>query len=675
MSRLTHRSSAFEFCKRALDIVIALGALVVLSPLLLLIAAAVKLGSPGPVFFRGERVGRYGKLFRIYKFRSMLAQAPAMGPGITAIGDARITRLGRLLRESKLDELPQFINVLRGEMSLVGPRPEDPRWVEKYTEAQRAVLSVRPGLTSLASLRYRREEELLTGPDWALRYENVILPDKLALDLEYLATRSARTDLVILYQTLIAVAPRITMPNRLWHWMERYLTWGVIDAAIVLFSYGLAFFLRALTAPLVLLPAIIFGLAAVVLYLVLNWLSGIYVRQWRYASGQDSIYIASSTFLASLILGAVDILFFPVRPVPLSVFLIGAVFVILLSTAARFRRRLWRELSLMTTDARKRFSRESFGIRTLIVGAGEEGQLLAWQLRNRMQGQPYDLVAFVDDDPNKQATLVNNTRVAGTRHDIPHLCERLNIQMILIAINPGKIKNPRELLSLCRSTDAQIKVVPGVVQMLSAPASQISWEDAREETLLNRQKFSIDDAACRSLLGGKTVLVTGACGSIGSELARQVAAYMPAYLYLLDNNETGLYDLALELSALARQVQVQVTLADITDAARVDYFFQTLRPQVVFHAAAYKHVPILQAHPYEAVRVNVVGTRNVHRSALEHGTERFIFISSDKAVNPTNMLGLTKRVGEVLVVHNDRGHSMYSAAVRFGNVLGSRGSV
>ena len=191
--------------KRLFDLFASLVGLILLSPLFVLIAIAIKLDSPGPVFFRGRRVGRYGSLFGIFKFRSMVVDAAQRGPGITTAGDSRITRVGAVLRRIKLDELPQLINVVRGEMSLVGPRPEDPHYVTFYTPEQRRVLNVRPGLTSPASLRFRHEEEVLAGESWERTYVQEVLPAKLRIELDYLEHRSMWRDLGIIAQTVVAL--------------------------------------------------------------------------------------------------------------------------------------------------------------------------------------------------------------------------------------------------------------------------------------------------------------------------------------------------------------------------------------------------------------------------------------------------------------------------------------
>jgi len=191
--------------KRLFDVIVSAMALILLSPLFLSVAIAIKLSSPGPIFYRAVRVGRHGVLFRLYKFRSMVVNADKIGAGITTAHDPRITPVGRFLRRTKLDELPQLINVLRGEMSLVGPRPEDPRYVALYTEEQRRVLRARPGMTSLASVRYRNEQALLSGDDWETRYIQQIMPDKLAIDLQYIERATLLSDLGVLWQTFLAL--------------------------------------------------------------------------------------------------------------------------------------------------------------------------------------------------------------------------------------------------------------------------------------------------------------------------------------------------------------------------------------------------------------------------------------------------------------------------------------
>jgi FlaA1/EpsC-like NDP-sugar epimerase len=312
------------------------------------------------------------------------------------------------------------------------------------------------------------------------------------------------------------------------------------------------------------------------------------------------------------------------------------------------------------------------GARVLVIGAKDIGQILTYQLQNHLH--TYQVVGFVDDDRQRQGMKIHSVPVYGGRERIPELVSRLHIDLILVAIPLSKARDPRELLALCRSTQAQIKVIPSLGDLLTQNGHIPDWVDLDDEELLQRSSFHIDEESCRQLLADRVVMVTGAAGSIGSELCRQIAGYAPRRLVLVDINESGLYDLQIDLRGIAANLQVNLALGDISSEHRMRTVFEQTRPQIVFHAAAYKHVPILEEHPAEAVRVNVLGTWVLHTLAGEFGVERFIFISSDKAVNATNVLGMSKRIGELIVAASSSG-AMRSTAVRFGNVLGSRGSV
>jgi FlaA1/EpsC-like NDP-sugar epimerase len=251
--------------------------------------------------------------------------------------------------------------------------------------------------------------------------------------------------------------------------------------------------------------------------------------------------------------------------------------------------------------------------------------------------------------------------------------------LVIIAIH--KIGGPRlrDILSLCLSTRARVKILPDFLGTIEQSNGVLPLRDIQPEDLLGRELCAVDEAACGQIIAGEVVMVTGAAGSIGSELCRQVLALKPRTLLMLDNNETGLHDLLISLQ-LGDNHQVLPIVADVTNHARLDAVFARYRPQVVFHVAAYKHVPMMEHHPDEAVRVNVMGTAIVSDLAAQYRVERFVFISTDKAVNPSSIMGATKRVGELLMLANaeqsraGRRHTQFTA-VRFGNVLGSRGSV
>lgn len=665
--------------QRIFDVVISFVGLGFLSPLLFVLAIAIKLDSPGPIFFCGQRIGKGGRPFRILKFRTMVADAAERGGALTHRGDSRVTRVGTFLRRTKLDELPQLANVIRGDMALVGPRPEDPRYLEYYTSRQRELLNVLPGITSIASLRYRREEEFLPPDSWEKVYTESILPSKLDTELNYQGIRSFGQDLLILGATLFALLNDEARIDKLseaiarWeNFLGRHLSWLSVDVLLIVSGYVLAFYLRFLYGGGDSTSTLLKGAIIIAIHVGVNYLFGIYQRFWSYASARDSVILFFSSVTATLVVSLFDLMLGP-QGLPLRGIWLGGFLAFVLMTAARYHRRLidgvrqqFEDLIGFTSGA---------GARVLVVGAGDEGQLLVWQLQNRFQGHAYQVVGMVDDDHQKLGLRIHNVKVYGNRHRIPELAASLHPDLIIVAIPPKQVRNPRELLALCRATSAQVKILPSLFDWLGHNGRTLGWEDANEEELLQRSLREVDEASCRRLLEGGVVMVTGAAGSIGSELCRQIMWYNPQRLVMLDINESGLHDLVVELRSLTKQVQLDLVLGDISSVPKMKAVFAEFHPEIVFHSAAYKHVPILETFPQEGVRVNIQGTRVVHSLAEAYGAERFVLISSDKAVNASNILGMTKWIGELLVTLKRPGSTMLSTAVRFGNVLGSRGSV
>jgi len=322
------------------------------------------------------------------------------------------------------------------------------------------------------------------------------------------------------------------------------------------------------------------------------------------------------------------------------------------------------------------------GTRVLIVGAGEAGQLLAWRLLNATEGTRYHIIGFIDDDPRKQGMRIHGIKVLGGRQLIPDVAQQEQIELIIIAIHTISSKDFHGILSICQSTSAKIKTLPDVFESLRGLRDAALLRDITIEDLIGREPVSINREECRDLLADKVVLVTGAAGTIGSELCRQIVQFEPRQLVMVDNNETGLHDLSLELRSGVQALstapvssRLSYVIADVTDWQRMEAIFHEYRPQITAHAAAYKHVPLMERCPEEAVRVNVGGTLALFELAEKYGTERFVLVSTDKAVDPVSVLGASKRLGEMLVAASPSDGPMIATAVRFGNVLGSRGSV
>ncbi|MBC7224057.1 MAG: polysaccharide biosynthesis protein, partial [Anaerolineae bacterium] len=441
-----------------------------------------------------------------------------------------------------------------------------------------------------------------------------------------------------------------------------------MDALVVLASLLLAWSARAATTLLLFQPVLLFGAIAVGVIWAVHYAFGLYHRLWKYASADEIVTIGAATAVGTLSLLLADLLWPGTRPVPLSVVFMEGLFAFVGFVSVRYRGRVWSGMRWRWRALRGQLPEAR--TRVLIVGAGEAGQLLAWRFLHHKGGERYQVVGFVDDDPAKQGMRLHGFPVLGDRHAIPRLVARHQVAMVVLAIYNISGEDFRAILEICQETPAAIKVLPSVFEFLSGTNGVGVLRDVRTEDLLGRQPVDVDLEACGTLLTGKRVLVTGAAGSIGSELCRQIATFGPERLVLVDNNESGLYDLDCELrmadggwpmadgeagqpqcavrdpQSAIRNSQSEIrnpkwipVIADVTHRGKMGTVFAEHRPQVVFHAAAYKHVPLMEAHPDEAVRVNVLGTWIVADLARQYGCERFVLISTDTAVNPSCVMG------------------------------------
>ena len=401
----------------------------------------------------------------------------------------------------------------------------------------------------------------------------------------------------------------------------------------------------------------------VVVHLLVNRRVGLYGPVWRYASVEEAARIIAAVglgaLLSAVLLQAIELIVdvnLPVYTAPC----VAAMLVLVGSGGLRFQSRLF------SLERRARESIERS--RTVIVGAGDTGASVALEAsRDATAGML--VVGFVDDDPRRQGRSIRGIPVLGTTPQLADLCREHGVDTILIALPTATGAEVRRILSHARAADTRVKMLPTPDEMVDGPLLR-SVRDIDVTDLLGREQVQIDVDDVRHYVAGATVLITGAGGSIGSEIARQVATYQPRQLLLLDNDETHLHDLL-----TSSELDGKGLLADIRDATRIRHIFERYRPDVVFHAAAHKHVPMLEQHPVEAILTNVIGTHNVVSAAASFGCERFVLISTDKAANPCSVMGATKRLAELLVHSVGRAYDRPYAAVRFGNVLNSRGSV
>ena len=310
----------------------------------------------------------------------------------------------------------------------------------------------------------------------------------------------------------------------------------------------------------------------------------------------------------------------------------------------------------------------------LIIGGGYSANDIIKTLNHSLKGK-YEIVGIIDDNRKRMGYSVAGVKIIGDRNAIIQICENENVDEIFFTIVNIDNKNKKEILELCNKTNAKVKVLPSLKELITQDNLFHSLRDVQIEDLLGRDPIELDNHNIKSLINGKVVLVTGAGGSIGSELCRQIMLHNPKQIVLLDNYENSLYDIELELKTNHPNNDIRAVVANIRESERLDAIFDNYSPEIVFHAAAHKHVPLMENNPTEAIKNNVFGTYNLVNCADKYNVKRFILISTDKAVNPTNIMGASKRLCEMVIQAKDKESETEYVAVRFGNVLGSNGSV
>ena len=391
----------------------------------------------------------------------------------------------------------------------------------------------------------------------------------------------------------------------------------------------------------------------------------LYNKAWEYASIGELKQIFKAITLSILVTAIVQQIIN--HDVYVRILAIAWMLHLLLIGGSRFVWRMFRDTYITKATDKKR---------TLIIGAGSAGTMVVRQLQHNKEADLYP-IAFVDDDRNKQKLEIYNVPVIGTTNHIQEIVEDNDIEHIIIAIpslNRGQIN---EIFEKCRTTKAKTQIVPMLEDLLDGKVSVNEFRDVQVEDLLGREPIQLDDAGIGEKITGKTILVTGAGGSIGSEICRQVMKYKPAKIVLLGHGENSIYNIEMEMRVTYKDsVEITTEIADIQDRHKIFEIMKKHQPYIVYHAAAHKHVPLMERNPEEAVKNNIFGTKNVAEAADTFKVNTFVMVSTDKAVNPTNVMGATKRFAEMLVQHMASvSTGTRFVAVRFGNVLGSRGSV
>ncbi|MBQ3355870.1 MAG: polysaccharide biosynthesis protein [Oscillospiraceae bacterium] len=404
-----------------------------------------------------------------------------------------------------------------------------------------------------------------------------------------------------------------------------------------------------------------FALGLILISIPLN----LYKSLWEYASIDELLHVC----YAVVTLCAIQMILILTNAIhlPKSFPILFGLLTILFSLTIRYSYRVIR-------DYRKKKNYRSERKRTMLIGAGNAGMLVLREFQTSEYSQN-QVVCIVDDDVQKRGSYLRNVKICGGRKDIVRLAEEYRVSEIIFAIPAAKTKDRKEILKICQSTGCRLKIMPGIFQLANGEVSIQKIREVDIMDLLGRESVEVDLGQIAGYLSGKTVLVTGGGGSIGSELCRQIAQHNPAKLIIFDIYENNAYEIQQELKRAYPDLNLITLIGSVRDTDRVQQVFDTYRPQIIFHAAAHKHVPLMEESPNEAIKNNVFGTYHVAKAAAVYNAETFVLISTDKAVNPTNIMGASKRICEMIVQMMANASSTKFVAVRFGNVLGSNGSV
>ena len=443
----------------------------------------------------------------------------------------------------------------------------------------------------------------------------------------------------------------------------------VLDAIFVNVAFILAIFLRFDAVPAYYLQVCLTTFVpSTAVRILSHYFFGLYRRAWRYASVQEALAIVGAVTVGTFFNVVLTMVWLQ-NTLPRSIVVLDWSLCMALVGGSRFLLRMVSQRDAIPVQESPKEPMK----RVLIVGAGAGGVLAARELRNHY-GSRVKLVGFIDDDPLKEKQTILGYPVLGTRDDLSRVAAEHHVDEIIVSMPSVSRAVVRDFVNIAQATGRKVKILPGMYDLLEGNVTVSKIREVQIEDLLGRDPVQVDIAGMSAYISGRTVLVTGAGGSIGSELCRQIAKLRPELLLLLDNSENNLYDIEMELKA-ATGVPLVVLVKSIQDRRGIEEVFRRYKPEVVFHAAAHKHVPLMELNPEEAIKNNVYGTYQVARAARLFGAQKFVLISTDKAVNPTSIMGASKRISEMIIQYLDSVSETSYAAVRFGNVLGSRGSV
>ena len=403
--------------------------------------------------------------------------------------------------------------------------------------------------------------------------------------------------------------------------------------------------------------------------LVIFWFLRLYSSLWSYAGALEMMYVVSACVLDAITNAALILVrnWGDMFPVPRSFYVLYGIFLFILVMGCRYS---YRGLRVLRNMHRAGVYRRN----VLVIGAGDAGNQIIKEISNSRYVRK-KVVGVIDDDRNKIGNYIHGAKVVGDRNDILAKVQELHVHEIIIAMPSANQKQIKEILDICKDTGCTLKRLPGIYQLVNGDVSVSKLKDVDVNDLLGRDPVCVDLQSIMDYVSGKVIMVTGGGGSIGSELCRQIAAHQPKLLIIVDIYENTTYDVQNELKVKFPELNLVVLIASVRNTNRMNWIFEHYKPEIIYHAAAHKHVPLMEDSPNEAIKNNVLGTWKIVQAADRYGVKKFVMISSDKAVNPTNIMGASKRICEMIIQTYNRRSKTDFVAVRFGNVLGSNGSV
>jgi len=655
--------------KRSVDIFLSLIGISITIPLLPFIALFIKMDSKGPVFFLCERVGKDGRLFKMYKFRTMYETPMQIGASLSPADDPRVTRFGRFLRRTKLNELPQLLNILIGEMTFVGPRPEAPDLAGLYPSYAKGIFGVKPGLVGPNQILGRNEEEWYPpGVDPQQYYIESILPKKLLVDLEYIEQSSIFKDIKYIFlgikETIFKVLSwKLILQNK----SQIYLLF--IDIFFVVSSFMLASILRLqgefnesyLASFLPLLPTFVLIRIACFFYF------GLYSTLIRHISTADIIGIFKGVSISSALLISLTF-FFDVRTGSRLVFFIDWLLLIFLMTSLRFGLRLFCDW------LGKRGNHAIGKKKVLIFGAGEMG-FLAYQFLMTQKKIAYDIVGFLDDDPTKRHKTLCGKKVLGNSFNIELLVKLYKVDEIFFAVTNIASRKMMKIIQSCQEAKLQYRFLSTLYDSTIPNSSNSSFVETTIADLFKTQNIEIDRRSVRRLLEGKRVLLTGVSGALGVELCHRILGFSPQSLIIIERYESYLTALMLRLQHAFPDATIIPILCSPAGIDNIGEVFRDYGPHIVFHNAMRKYPPFFSFQTESILRSNYLFTFALAKHAAHCGSEYFVLVSSEEAANRGNLIADSLRAAEIGLRQFLASHKTQLVIARLCDIIENRGGI